>query len=147
MPPRLTVDDKLAALEAAGGSAAADALSAALATALADRSYRVVALAAHLAAEKLVYAAVPWLIRAYTGLLDKPVKRDPNCLAKKAIVRALHDLDCDDAEFFIAGLSYRQLEPVWGGTVDTATDLRCSAATASVRDVPTSSISESCEAK
>jgi HEAT repeat protein len=53
---------------------------------------------------------------------------DPNCYAKKALVRALVALDCDDAEFFLAGLRLKQMEPVWGGTADTAADVRASCA-------------------
>ena len=51
-----------------------------------------------------------------------------SCAAKKAIVRALYELNYDDVEFFRVGLRYRQLEPVWGGHVDTAVDIRCSSA-------------------
>jgi hypothetical protein len=67
---------------------------------------------------------VPALLAAYTRFLDKPVKTDPNCLAKKAIVRALVALDCDDVELYRRGLGLRQHEPVWGGTRDTAADVR-----------------------
>ena len=56
------------------------------------------------------------------------MKQDPSCLAKKAIARAFVALDCSDAEFFLRGLEYRQLEPVWGGTADTAVDVRASCA-------------------
>jgi hypothetical protein len=37
-------------------------------------------------------------------------------------------LDSHEIDFFIAGLRYHQHEPVWGGTEDTATDLRVSCA-------------------
>jgi HEAT repeat protein len=49
-------------------------------------------------------------------------------MAKQAIVRALVDLDCGDVEFFLEGIRYRQLEPVWGGSTDTAVDIRSSCA-------------------
>jgi hypothetical protein len=65
---------------------------------------------------------------AYPRFLDKPVKADPNCFAKKALARALVALDCDDVEFFLAGLRLTQREPVWGGTADTAADVRASCA-------------------
>lgn len=128
MPRRLSVDDRLDMLETAADEADSGSLAALLGDALGDRHYRIVALAAHLAAERLVYDCVPKLQSVYPRFLDNPAKRDPNCYAKKAIVRALHELDCDDVDFYLAALRYRQMEPVWGGTVDTATDLRCSAA-------------------
>ena len=128
MPTRQSTDDKLAELEAAANSADADSLPAILGQGLKDRHYRVVSLAAHFAGDKLVYECVPELLEAYSRLLEKPVKRDPNCYAKKAIVRALYDLDCGDVDFYLAAIRYQQMEPVWGGPVDTATDLRVSAA-------------------
>ena len=128
MARRRSVDEKLAELEAAVDAAAAGELAGLLDDALGERNYRIVALAAHYAGDRLVYDCIPSLLRAYAGFVDNGVKRDPNCLAKKAAVRALHALDCDDIDFYLEALSYRQLEPVWGGTVDTATDIRSSAA-------------------
>ena len=128
MAPRRSVDDRLAEVEAAIADADDDALEGVVVGALGDNYFRIVALAARCAGERLIYASMPALIAAYPRFLEKPVKRDPNCLAKQAIIRALFELDCDDAEFYLQALRYRQMEPVWGGTVDTATDLRCSAA-------------------
>ncbi len=99
-----------------------------LAAALAHKHYRVVAKAARVAADGLLYDLVPALRGAYPRFLDKPLKSDPNCFAKKAIVRALVALDCDDVEFYLAGLRLKQMEPVWGGTADTAADVRGSCA-------------------
>lgn len=127
MPKRKSVDERLSELEAL---AAGDrpALSAALETALADRHYRVVAKGARLTAEALLYEHEPLLLDAYARLLAQPSKRDPGCFAKSAIVRALVELDCGDTEFFLGGLRYRQLEPVWGGRQDSAIDVRCGCA-------------------
>ena len=95
-----------------------------LADALARGHYRVAAKAARLAADALVYDLVPVLLAAYRRFLDKPVKSDPNCYAKKAIARTLVALDCEDVEFFLAGVTLTQMEPVWGGRADTAADVR-----------------------
>jgi hypothetical protein len=95
-----------------------------LAEALAHGHYRVAAKAARLAGDALLYDLVPALLAAYRRFLDRPVKSDPNCYAKKAIARALVALDCEDVEFFLAGVKLRQPEPVWGGTADTAADVR-----------------------
>src|SRR5262245_47582320 len=99
-----------------------------LADALALGHYRVVAKAARLTGDALLYDLVPALLAAYRRFLDKPVKSDPNCYAKKAIARALVALDCEDVEFFLAGLTLKQMEPIWGGTADTAADVRASCA-------------------
>jgi len=128
MAARQSTDDKLAELEAAAEAADDASLPAALDRGLEDGNTRVVALAARFAGNKLAYECVPKLLEAYPRTLEKAAKRDPNCLAKKAIVRALYELDCDDVDFFLAAIRYRQMEPVWGGSVDTAADLRSSAA-------------------
>ena len=89
----------------------------------------MVAKAAALAGERLLHERTNDLIAAYARFLQDPIKRDPNCLAKASIARALVQLDCQQITFFMEGIRYRQLEPVWGGTTDTAVDLRCSCAT------------------
>jgi len=95
---------------------------------LTDRHYLLVARAADLCAERLLYDLEPDLIRAYGRLLENAAKKDPGCTAKGAIARALVALDCLDSDFYISGIGYQQPEPVWGGTVDTAVDLRCTCA-------------------
>src|SRR5262249_35118277 len=71
---------------------------------------------------------VPDLLAAYPQFLMDPVRRDPHCIAKGAIARALVELDCEDVDFFLEGIRYRQLEPGWGGANDSAIDVRCSCA-------------------
>jgi hypothetical protein len=114
----------LRACESAGG----DGLDALVRDALRDRHCRIVAKAAGMAAEHALYALEDEQIAAYRRLLSDPIKRDPHCIAKGAIVRALVTLDCQDVDFFLAAMRYRQPEPVWGGTTDTATDVRVAAA-------------------
>ena len=94
--------------------------------ALNDKHFLVVARAATLAGDRLLHELSGDLIYAYARFLKDPVKRDPGCKAKQAIARALVTLECQDLEFFRAGILYRQLEPAWGRPTDTATDLRCS---------------------
>ena len=96
--------------------------------ALDDRHYLLVARAAEQCAERLIYELESSLIQAYGRLLAIPAKKDPGCTAKGAIARALVTLDSQDSGFYSEGIKYRQPEPVWGGTVDTAVDLRCSCA-------------------
>jgi HEAT repeat protein len=124
--PRASVDEQLAALDTLLEDRVAHA--ARVSGALRERHYRVVAKAARLAEDGLFYELAPELLQAYARFLVKPAKTDPNCIAKQAIARALVALDCDDALFFVRGLQYRQPEPTWGGSADTAVDLRCSCA-------------------
>jgi len=37
---------------------------------------------------------------------------------------SLLPLDFEEPEFWLAGMKYRQHEPVWNGSIDTATDIR-----------------------
>jgi hypothetical protein len=124
--PQPSVEEQLAALEElpADRTAKIEALQ----RALASRAARVAARAARLAEDALLYELAPALQAAYTRLLDKPLKQDPSCFGKKALARALVALDCNDVELLLQGVRYRQLEPVWGGTADTAADVRASCA-------------------
>jgi HEAT repeat protein len=121
-------EKKLEALSGVDGSADRVAQCAAIKPFLADKHFRVVAKAATLAGERSLPGLIPELIGAYARFLDDPVKRDPNCIAKGAIARALVSLNCEDVDFFLNGSRYEQLEPVWGGSADTAIDVRCSCA-------------------
>ena len=96
--------------------------------ALKERNCLMVKQAAELCEERLIYDLEADLLKAYQRFLRKPVKNDPNCTAKGAIARALVALDSHEVDFFIAGLGYHQYEPVWGGSEDTAIDLRVSCA-------------------
>jgi hypothetical protein len=96
--------------------------------ALSHAHYRVLARAAEAAADGLHYALEPALMTAFERLAALDHKRDPGCLAKGAIARALVALDCLSADFFRQGIRLRQLEPVWGGRIDTAADVRATCA-------------------
>jgi HEAT repeat protein len=121
-------EKKLEALSSVDGAADRVVQSTAIKPFLADKHFRVVAKAAALAGERSLPGLTPELIGAYARFLDDPVKRDPNCIAKGAIARALVSLGCEDVDFFVNGSRYKQLEPVWGGSADTAIDVRCSCA-------------------
>ncbi len=72
------------------------------------------------------------LVRAFTSALTRPTKSDPGCRAKLAIVRALDRLNARELDVLLAGVTHIQREPVWGGTVDTAAELRGACAMALV---------------
>jgi hypothetical protein len=100
--------------------------------ALNDRSNYFVSKAAALVAELGMLDLIPDLTRAFDRFMIDPVKSDPQCWAKNAIAKALKDLGYSDADFFLCGVKHFQLEPVWGGTVDTAPTLRGACALALV---------------
>lgn len=122
------IEERLEALREACECQPGEAALPVLRQALADRHYRIVAKAADVTAERLLYALEGALADAYRCFLDDPIRRDPQCIAKSAIVRALVALDYQDSELYLEGLAYRQMEPVYGGRQDSAVDLRCSCA-------------------
>ncbi|BDM82349.1 HEAT repeat domain-containing protein [Acaryochloris marina] len=73
------------------------------------------------------------LAETFARLMQKPVKRDPNCLAKAAIADTLYRLESHNHTLFLQGIRHVQMEPVWGGSVDTAATLRGNCALGLVR--------------
>jgi len=123
-----TEDRKLEALKTLDPTADRSVQNAAIEQYLADKHFRVVARAATLAGERSLHERIPDLLSAYARFLVEPIERDPHCLAKQAIARALVNLECQDVMFFLGGIRYEQLEPAWGGATDSAIDVRCSCA-------------------
>jgi HEAT repeat protein len=121
-------EERLAALQALDPAADRDEQNTVIGLALGDKSSRVVARAATLAGERSLREQIPQLLHAYARFLRDPIKTDPHCIAKQALARALVELDAPNVEFFLEGIRLRQLEPSWGGSVDTAIEVRCSCA-------------------
>ena len=84
----------------------------------------VVAKAARIAGNAHWLEITGKLVTSFQRLLDAGNVADKGCVAKTAIARALHALEYDGADFFIAGMKHRQPEAVWGGSDDSAVDLR-----------------------
>jgi HEAT repeat protein len=124
------VEEKVAAIEALRSDPANAQES--LHKALKDRNNFVCSKAAALAGDLLLRDLIPDLLTAFARFLKDPVKTDPKCWAKNAIVKALKDLGHDDAAVYLSGMSHVQLEPVWGDYVDTADTLRGACALALV---------------
>ena len=128
MHARISIETRLEAFVNACEMHQGEDLKRLVARTLGDRHYRLVAKAAAISGEQLLYDTESMLIDAYRRFLEGPIRKDPHCIAKGAIVRALVNLDCQDHAFFLSAMRYRQLEPTWGGSVDTALDLRNSSA-------------------
>ncbi|HLW75596.1 MAG TPA: HEAT repeat domain-containing protein, partial [Bryobacteraceae bacterium] len=95
-----------------------------LAKALRDRNNYYVSKAAKRAAELGLRESIPELLEAFERFTRDPVKTDKQCWAKNEIAKALKEFQHDDAAWFARGMKIVQMEPVWGGSADTAQDLR-----------------------
>ena len=118
------VEERLEALRQLRNAKPDAAIVATLRKALLDRSNLIVAEAAKIAAASQMKELVPDLLTAFTRLFDNPLKTDPKCWGKTAIVTALTRIDYGESEPFLRGASHVQMEPVWGGKEDTAIQLR-----------------------
>lgn len=126
---RIPSDSKtLDALNALDPTAERTVQIAAVRSALGHAHFHVVSRAATIAEQRSLHEVIPELTGAYARFLHDPVKRDPKCIAKQAIARALVALDCQDVDFYLQGVRYVQMEPVWGGKADAAVDIRCTCA-------------------
>jgi HEAT repeat protein len=125
-------DRKLEALESLRSAPESSSTAGQLRHALKDRNNYFVSRAAAIAAERQQRPLIPDLLNAFARFLDNPVKSDPQCWAKNAIAKALKDLEHDNPDVFLKGISHFQLEPVWGGRADTAATLRGTCALALV---------------
>ncbi len=132
MSGKRAFDEQLAALEKVRKLPAEECL-APLRKALQHRNNFVVGKAADMTRTLELAQLVPDLLAAFGRFFDDPVKNDPQCWAKNAIVRALADLGHKDADTYLRGLRFIQLEPVWGGSSDTAATLRATCALALVQ--------------
>ena len=92
--------------------------------ALGDRVNLMVAKAAALASELRFTELTPDLLRAFDRLFENPAKTDQQCWGKNAIATALKELDYNESAPFLRGAVHIQMEPAYGGAVDTAGALR-----------------------
>jgi HEAT repeat protein len=97
---------------------------------LRDKVGIVAAAAAKIAAEHELRDLEKDLEEAFLRFLDDPVKTDPGCRAKLAAAESLRMLDVRAPDVYLRGVTYSQLEPCFGGALDTAGPVRvcCAAA-------------------
>ena len=62
--------------------------------------------------------------KSWSRFRNPPAKFDKGCKAKTALAETMVELDIDCIELYLQGIHLRQPEAVWGGTVDTAAELR-----------------------
>jgi HEAT repeat protein len=84
----------------------------------------VAAKAARIAGEWLAAELTPQLVAAFDRFMVKPETTDRRCAAKIEILKALCKLEYPSPAVFRRGLRHVQMEPTWGGSVDTAAEVR-----------------------
>lgn len=97
---------------------------------LSSEGSHAAARAAVIVGELGIDAFVPDLVAAFPRFFEGLPRADPGCAAKTAIVEALRRLEHDDPALYRRGAAHVQREPVYGGHVDTAVDLRGASALA-----------------
>jgi HEAT repeat protein len=110
---------KLKALDASSPEAAAE-----LTKALQSKSNLVAARAAMIIHDNILTAFADELVKAFERFMAQPMKLDKGCHALTAIAKALFELNADADATFFRGIRHFQAEPVWGGSQDTAAELR-----------------------
>jgi HEAT repeat protein len=84
----------------------------------------VAAKAARIAGEWLAAELTPELVAAFDRFMAKPETTDKRCAAKIEILKALCKLEYSSPSVFRRGMQHIQMEPTWGGAVDTAAEVR-----------------------
>ena len=132
MPPKRNFDAELAALEALR-DAAPEAVEPELAKAFNLRNNFLVSKAAAVTLHHRLTGLTPNLAAAFPRFLEDGAKSDPQCWAKNALAKTLAAFEYQEPELFLTGMRHVQLEPVWGGSADTAGTLRGTCALALVQ--------------
>ncbi len=117
-------DAQLARIEAMRDEPLSSALITELRKAIGSKSGYLVGKAAAIASRHRLTELIPDLMSAFDRFMMDPVKADPQCWGKNGIVTAVAELGYDNADIYLRGITHVQLEPVWGGTEDTAGTLR-----------------------
>jgi len=106
-----------------------------IAKALGDKNNYVVGSAADIVAKESIDGLDDALESAFRRFMENPIKRDPGCKAKLAVIEALRSTSPYATDVFLQGIHHIQLEPAWGKPVDTATSLRSVSAFALVESL------------
>jgi hypothetical protein len=91
---------------------------------LRNRSNLVVAKAAKIVGERRLSDLLPELVTAFEKLMSDPARLDKRCEALAEIVTSLYEMDYTEPNVYIKGIRHVQMEPSFGGPVDSAAQLR-----------------------
>lgn len=124
MARRMSIEDRLARIAKLERAPISNDAIKELGKALASANSALVARTAQAAGKLSAIDLAPHLIKAFSRFINNPIKTDRGCLAKNAIIEALDRIDYNDEDIFLKGICYIQKEAVFGGTTDTAAELR-----------------------
>jgi len=125
---RRSTEDLLAELSRLEENGAGDELLRELHRALAGANNAVIAKSARIAERLSIPDLCEPMGRAFERLMRDPAKKDKGCRALTDIAGALDALGSRDASVFLQGIVHVQMEPTYGGRVDTAATLRAKCA-------------------
>lgn len=102
---------------------------------LAEKVSLVVAKAGQICGELNAVELVPEMKNAFARMFEA---KDQQCWAKNSLSKALKDLGVQESAVFLRGIRHVQMEPVWGGSEDTAGTLRstCAIGLTQCNDLP-----------
>jgi len=118
------VDQALAALRTLAEVGDSPATRELLKKSLGSKYSLVVARAASIVEQLQIKDFAEQLHDAFTRCMREPTKTDKGCSAKTAIAKALYTLGIGTESVFLAGIRHIQMESTYGGSVDTAPELR-----------------------
>ncbi len=130
MARKQPLEETLAALRRVRADPDSEESRAELRRVLQSEGSHAVARAAALVGELQIESFIPELTACFSRFFADLPRGDPGCSAKTAIVEALRRLGQDDQPLYRRAARHVQMEPVFGGRVDTAIDLRGAAALA-----------------
>lgn len=124
MARRIAIEEKLMALAVIERGDIGKKEQAELRKALKGANNLLAARAATVIGRRGLLDLLDILPAAFDRFMHQPARSDKGCRAKVAIVETWKALAVDQQGRFIQGLRHIQLEPVWGGSEDTADVLR-----------------------
>jgi len=124
MARRRSIEEALADLSKLEEDGSDDELLSGLRSALADTTNIVIAKAARIAGRRNLAELCEDMAGAFRRLMKAPAKKDKGCRALTDIAETLDALGSRDTSVFLQGIVHVQMEPVYGGRVDTAAMLR-----------------------
>jgi HEAT repeat protein len=133
MGKRPSLDEKLSAIRRLRELPLSPQLTSELRSALRDKSNLIVAAAAAIVGDQNHAGFSADLEAAFDRCMLDPLKNDKLCRGKIAVIQALDKVEHEQTAIFLRAVSHIQLEPVWGGSEDTAAPLRAAAILALAR--------------
>jgi hypothetical protein len=128
MAKRRTLDEQLAALKAMANREIDPEDIATLRRALRGANNVLAGKAAQIVGRRGIASLYELLPETFERFLADSPKKDKQCRAKTEVVTALRACDIPAGDVFLQGARFVQMEPAYGGPVDTAVALRVESA-------------------